>query len=246
MIGISMSDDACGAAPKILSGHQPDFLPWLGVFYKIRNSDVLKITDYAQYTKSWTNRVRIKNENGRPDWISIPISAADHQKPIREVKLATGADWKTRLLGKVQASYHRAARYAEVAEILETIRAYDGESLMDLNLRLLNLVLKRLDIATPVVMGSTLDVQPGKTMHIVDSCLKLGCSIYLAGQGADYLEESLFAERGIRLRRSRFAHPVYPQAGGEFVPGLSVLDAVAHLGWAGTSRLLVCEKEIYE
>ena len=241
-----MSDDAPGGAPKILSGHQPDFLPWLGVFYKIRNSDILKITDYAQYTKSWTNRVRIRAENGKPEWITVPIAAADHQKPLREVKIAAGVDWKTRLLGKLHASYHRAARYAEAGEVLETIRDYAGESLMDLNMRLLNLALKRLDIATPVVMGSSLDVQPGKTLHIVDSCRKLGCSIYLAGQGAEYLEESLFAEQGVRLRRSRFVHPVYAQRGAGFVPGLSVLDAVAHLGWAETSRLLVCEKEIYE
>ena len=246
MIGTSMSDDAFGGAPKILSGHQPDFMPWLGVFYKIRNSDVLRISDYVQYTNSWTNRVKIKGDSGKAEWITIPIAATDHRLPICEVKIASGVDWKPRLLGKVHASYRRSPHYGELAEVLETIRAYEGVLVQELNLRLLRLTLKNLNVETRVVPGSELGLDSGKTMHIIDSCRKLQCSIYLAGQGAEYLDESLFAEHGLQLRRSRFVHPVYSQAGPEFVPGLSVLDAVANLGWARTSDLIACEKQIYE
>ena len=241
-----MSNESAASGARILSGHQPDFMPWLGVFYKIRNSDVLRISDHVQYTNSWTNRVKIKGESGKAEWITIPIAATDHRLPICEVKIASGVDWKPRLLGKIHASYRRAPHYGELAEVLETIRAYEGGRLQALNMQLLRLTLKNLNVETRVVLGSELGLDPGKTMHIVDSCRKLGCSIYLAGQGAEYLDESLFAEHGLQLRRSRFVHPVYPQPGLEFVPGLSVLDAIANLGWARTSDLIAGEKQIYE
>ena len=46
---------------KVISIHQPNFLPWLGYFYKIYKSDVFVILDNVQFAKnSIANRNRIK------------------------------------------------------------------------------------------------------------------------------------------------------------------------------------------
>ena len=47
------------------SCHQPNFLPWIGYFHKIANSDVFIILDEVQYSKnSVANRNKIKGNQG--------------------------------------------------------------------------------------------------------------------------------------------------------------------------------------
>ena len=71
-------------------------------------------------------------------------------------------------------------------------------------------------------------------------CRAVGADVYLAGDGADdYEDPAIYAERGVELRRLGFDHPKYAQGrGSTFVPGLSILDALLHLGRADTARLL--------
>ena len=56
-----------------VSIHQPDFIPWLGFFDKIRLSDLFIIGDNVQFRKKgWTNRNQIKTANGA-SWLTIPV-----------------------------------------------------------------------------------------------------------------------------------------------------------------------------
>ena len=49
----------------ILTGHQPTYLPWLGLFNKISNSDYFILFDTVQYLpKEWMNRNKLKSPNG--------------------------------------------------------------------------------------------------------------------------------------------------------------------------------------
>jgi hypothetical protein len=223
---------------RVLCGHQPNFLPWLGLFYKVKQADVLRVADHVRFSRSWTNRTRIKDRAGRPTWVTVPINAADASRPIAEVRVAGDQAWRDRALGRIQDAYRHAACFRELDDVRASIERFDGELLVDLNMRLLALCLDGLGIETPVVMGTSLELQPGKSMHIIDSCRRLACDTYLAGQGAAYLDEALFVEHGITLRRSDFVHPVYEQAEGSFMPGLSVIDAVANIGWDRTASLL--------
>ena len=57
----------------IVSIHQPNFIPWLGYFYKIYKSDVFVILDNVQFTKNgFTNRNRIKTPQGE-NWLTLPV-----------------------------------------------------------------------------------------------------------------------------------------------------------------------------
>jgi hypothetical protein len=223
---------------KILSGHQPDFLPWLGVFYKAKKSLLFKITDYVQYTKSWTNRVKIKSTEGIAIWLTVPVNSEDKTKPIRDVRIGITKPWKDSCLGKIRHCYFHAPFYHDLKQIETCIKIYNGDNLMELNMQLLKIILNRMNINCELVIGSHLDLAKGKTDHIVDSCNKLQCRTYLAGQGADYLEQDMFDKSGITLIRSDFNHPEYDQINGPFIAGLSVIDAIANIGWERTSLLL--------
>ena len=57
---------------------------------------------------------------------------------------------------------------------------------------------------------------------------ELGGDVYLSGpSGRNYLDESVFAERGIALDYHSFTPTPYPQPHGDFAGGLSMLDHLA-------------------
>lgn len=62
----------------------------------------------------------------------------------------------------------------------------------------------------------------------------------MSGDGSSgYQDDAAFIEAGIDLVYQRFEHPVYAQRGlTQFVPGLSVLDAIFNCGFAGAAQLL--------
>ena len=66
---------------------------------------------------------------------------------------------------------------------------------------------------------------------------------YLSGMGKGSLRyiqgnERVFEENEIKLTFQKFAHPKYPQLHGEFVPNLSILDAIFNIGPEDTLKKL--------
>jgi hypothetical protein len=70
----------------IVGIHQPNFIPWLGYFYKILKSDIFIILDDVQYTKnSFINRNKIKTPNNS-QWLTLPVKKQFGQL-INEVEI---------------------------------------------------------------------------------------------------------------------------------------------------------------
>ena len=99
-----------------------------------------------------------------------------------------------------------------------------------------------LDLRGPILLGIIGPNGAGKTTFfnalsgvvIPDAGELLVGGIDLMGKPAH-----VFARAGIALLYQDYSHPVYPQQGaGEFVPGLSVIDALMNCGIEGTGKLL--------
>ena len=62
---------------------------------------------------------------------------------------------------------------------------------------------------------------------------------YLSGRGgAKYQDPGKFSAAGIPLVYTDFVHPIYDQGRADFVSGLSIFDALFHLGWERTAALV--------
>ena len=221
--------------------HQPNYLPWLGYFAKIAGADAFVFLDDVQFSKnSYTNRVKIL-ARGDGRWLTVPVSIHIGQ-PINVVRPAT-ADWVTRHLDALSGFYRRARAFREVWPRLESI--FGGLPATDISRH-----------QSPFGRGLGRRTQSRVPLRCLFGHIDVGArtgddrlvaltaaidpkGIYLSGRGGkEYQSERKFDDAGLNLRYTDVEHPVYDQGDGPFVAGLSVVDTIFHLGWAGTSDLI--------
>jgi len=217
--------------------HQPNYLPWLGFFYKASQADVLVLLDDAQFPKhSYTNRVRIGAPSG-PRWLTVPVTVKLGMKICQAT--AAQPDWRKRHFDTLRQVYRKAAHYAQCIEFLEEVLLHnDEQDLASINQTLIARLFELLSISTRIMVASALvgtehagDERLIRLVHAVDST-----GHYLSGKGGqNYQDESKFIQFGLGFEYVKFEHPDYLRGSEAPVVGLSIVDALFHVGIAQTS-----------
>lgn len=211
----------------IVSAHQPNYLPYLGFFDKMIQSDVFVIQDSFQFERhDFQNRNRIKTNNG-VQWLTVPVEHCGRDTCMNEVSIAKlpGQLWAKKHWNALKYNYMKAPHWEEYSEVFEQAYQQNWTKLIDLNMHLIKILMKLLKIETPLVMSSSLRASGQKTERLLAQCKEIGASIYLSGIGGrSYLDVQHMEEEGMKVIFQDFQHPVYPQLQGEFVPNLSVVD----------------------
>ncbi len=227
----------------ILTGHQPNYLPYLGFFEKIASADAFLIVDTVQFVKrgpfGWMHRNRIRTANGW-QWLSLPVKTHGkfHQR-ICDAGLDEHLPWRRKHLRSISMAYARSSHFAHHSDFFEEIYAREWDRLSPLCEELIRYLIASFGIQTEIHKLSDMNV-PGKGAEmIVNFCRELGADSYLSGMhGRDYLDPAVFAEAGIRLIFQEYQHPVYRQCqGGDFIPGLSAIDLLFNAGPGSLSIL---------
>ncbi len=211
----------------IVAGHQPNYLPWLGFFEKMRLCDVFIVEDAVQYEhQGFTNRNKIKTPYGAK-WLTVPIEHCGRPLMIKEVQIANEAepDWAKRHWLGLLHNYGKAPFWSEYCELFEDIYNREWTRLFDLNMRLIKEIMGILNIKTELVFSSSLNISKKKSESVLSKCKAVGADILLSGSGGkNYLNLKRFEEEGIRVVFQDFNYPKYTQLHGEFLPNLSVVD----------------------
>jgi hypothetical protein len=217
----------------IVAGHQPNYLPWLGFFDKMRASDLFIIEDSVRLeTEGFTNRNKIKSSQG-PLWLTVPISHLGQQIPIKDAEIAnkTKPKWLKQHFLSTKYSYCKAPYWPDYQDFFEQSYDLEWNKLSDLSLHFILRIKEYLKIKTPLVMASNLKASGTKSDLILAQCKEVGATTYLSGIGAkDYLEVEKFERQGINVVFQDFRHPVYKQLYGEFIPCLSAVDYLFNTG----------------
>ena len=222
--------------------HQPNYLPWLGYFHKIKAADIFVFLDTVDYQSgnafSVTNRARIKGGNGVV-LLTVPVSGKTASRRVQDVCVDSSTAWARKHLRSIELSYRRAPYFSQFFGVLGAVLSSPPASLAELNIRLIVELSRYLNFRTPVVWASALGVGAvDRNQRLIEVCQKVGATTYLSGQGGrKYNDEAHFLQHGISLGYTRFIHPEYPQLHGEFVAGLSVIDAIFNCG-PGAAKLL--------
>lgn len=219
----------------IVSIHQPNYLPWLGFFDKIKRSNSFVIFDNVQYPRSkghFGNRNKIKIHNGSK-WLTVPVEGKSEMKNFNQISYKD-SDWKKEHLRLIEQFYNKSKYYKMYIEDFKDEFMKDYDNLSDFNTNLIKFFLYELDIETTVYKSSKLvkdDISGAE--RIMTILKKLKATKYITGSGPGskrYINEDDFKKEGIELEWQDYKHKEYKQLNGEFIPYMSVLDLLFNKG----------------
>ncbi len=215
-----------------VSIHQPNYIPWIGYFDKIRKSDIFVILDNVQFEKNgFTNRNKIKTGQN-PVWLTIPIDLSNHlTNTIKDVRVANIKNWKRKNLNTLKMNYSRTQFFDEVFELYESSLNKEFKYLIELNIELITKINDYLNIQTTIRFASEIENDLSSSELILEICKKLNTTTYLSGTGSiKYLDSDIFIENKINIVQNQVLINSYPQLWGDFVPNLSILDLLFNCG----------------
>lgn len=219
----------------ILSSHQPNFLPYMGFFYKAYKSDAMALSVDVAFSKqgrhNW-NLVRTKSGSRR---ITLPVHA-HHDTKVGEAKYVDLGYNLDKLIKGIAQDYKTAPYFDCGMELCDEMRiaADISEGYMaSFNAHIIKHICKRFGMNTYFFSTMPLDLQGHKDERIWDLCQKTGADVYLSGEGARaYHIPEGFNERKIELRYSQYEPVCYQQVHGDFIENLSVIDYIFNRGFA--------------
>lgn len=173
----------------IVTIHQPDHLPYLGVLDKINKADIYVLLDDVDFKKhNFQNRNKISTKYG-PKWLTIPVKHT--RKHINKQEVV--AHWKQHYRNKVVEAYRKHPYFEQGITLIDEMLAQDSNLLIDYNMCYLKRILALLEIKTQIVASSALNVTTKKSQKLYDICERLQATHYLAGSNASsYMDFSLF------------------------------------------------------
>lgn len=215
--------------------HQPNYLPYLGFFNKVKNCDIFVILDDVDFTKSgFFQRNKIRTSLNTPQskgwmWLSVPVE--EKHIPCNQIKIKNNIEWASYHWLQIQTNYSKSPFFSKYSLELKEIynRTYDRA--IDLNVDIINLLIKYFGLTSKIVFGSTLNCDSKGPKHLMEIVKGLGGDTYLSGaSGQNYLDLSLFENVGIKVIFQDFEHPVYKQRYSGFVPNMSAIDYLFNVG----------------
>ncbi len=222
---------------KIIAIHQPNYLPWLGYFYKIYQSDVFVFLDDAQFSnEGMHNYTYIKTVRGSFR-LKYPVKQSLGDK-INEVRAKDEQGWKEKHLQIIETNYQNTEYFDIVFNDYREIVQQEYPGIVDLNIAFIEFFSGKLGLGSEFVKASDLNINLSKTEKIVEICKALGGEIYYSGTGAKaYQKEEDFKSSGIELRYSVFKPFQYMQLWEGFQSNVTALDYFMNCGYDWESIL---------
>jgi len=179
---------------------QPYFLPYMGYFQMVHNSDLFVFYDDVRYIKGgWINRNKISN-NG---YITIPVKKFKKDDNINDVFV----DWESRSVNKlyknIRQTYSKKIKdNKNVFDIIENIFDVKPDKISDCSIMSVELFSDYLGLETKFKRSSEESYRKftDKSDNIIEICNKEKIYNYVNPVGGvDLYDKSYFKENNINL-----------------------------------------------
>jgi hypothetical protein len=216
---------------NIISIHQPNYIPWLGYFYKIFQSDIFVFLDDAQFSNEGMHNYHyIKTPQGSFR-LKIPIKGNFGMK-INLVASNDVLGWKEKHLKTLTANYKRSEYFEIIFSDFKSLLDNNYGNLALMNEAIVKFYCEKFSFKTDFIESSSLGIKTNNEEKIIDICKFLNGDVYYSGTGArKYQNEENFQNNGITLKYSEFKPFSYPQLWGKYQPNVTILDYLMNCGY---------------
>ena len=211
--------------------HQPDYIPWLGLFYKMYLSDVFIHLDDAQYSNEAAHNFNvIKTPQGE---LRLKFPVEQHLGDlINMVRPKYELKWREKHLKTMEMNYAKAKFFKEVFPELRDVFMVDYPNVAALNIAINEYIAGKFGIKPKFILSSSLNISSKREEKVIDLTLAVGGTRYISGTGARvYQKEEHFTSRGLELSYLDYKPIEYPQLWKTFLPCMSVLDYIFNCGY---------------
>ena len=223
---------------------QPTFLPWQGFFGLVYQTDsFIFLNDFQFSVQSFHQRNRLFVNKDQVDWYTAVVDKkASFRCPLNITKMNKNLPWREKLWKRLEQTYRKTPHFQTLIPFLKQWILTDHDSLADQNVMFIQYVCEAFGWKHKFLFSSDYASTLNRS-HRVFELLKIAeGTTYYAAQGAfDYMsQDGLFPVTGIEVVFQQFKQVPYSQNhSNEFVPYLSVLDALCNLGVESTSDLII-------
>jgi hypothetical protein len=218
---------------KVITAHQPNYLPWIGLFSKICQADCFILADtFALGKQSTFNRNKIRTNSGW-GYLTIPIGNKMIGTRIDNITVPADNSWKNIHWQTIYRSYKHTDYFNYYQDFFEELYQKDFPYLWQINQEIILYLMKCFDIHTEVIKASEMAIDPDlpTTDYIIGLVREAGGDVYLSGpSGKEYLSLDRFSRQGTELKFFKLEHPVYRQRFPGFEPNLSAIDLLFNEG----------------
>ena len=212
---------------------QPAYLPWLGFFDRLDACDLCILLDHVAMDRSsktkFANRNKIRTPQGW-SWLTIPLDLHG-SPPLNAIPLAQENTWQKKHLASINHAYSRTPWYPKYRDFFVEYYSRSKRWLHEATNESFDYIAQSLDIKTPVILSSQLDVKGSKSELIFNLCLEVKAKTYISGPfGRSYLDSTSFENQGIQLLFHDYKHPTYKQAFNGFEMFMSSIDLLFNHG----------------
>ncbi|MBB44387.1 MAG: hypothetical protein CMM44_11595 [Rhodospirillaceae bacterium] len=207
---------------------QPTYLPWIGYFKLIENSDIFIFLDCVQFDKrSWQQRNYIRNDDNKL-LLSVPVhTKGKFNQAIKNVKIDYSINWQNKHLNTLFHCYSKTRYFDDHYFDLKNILIQNTENISSLNIKLIKMICNKLKIKTKFIVSSYFSLDFNKDELLYNLCKEVNANLYLSPPGSKkYLSESNYFNKDIKLKYFEYKKYFYNQKGKNFIENLSVVDFI--------------------
>lgn len=224
---------------KVIGIHQPGYLPWLGFFKKMLNSDIFVYFDDVSFVKNnYYNRNLIRTNSG-PLQLTIPVRMETESK-INDVKIDTSQNWQIKHKKSILLNYSKTKYFKNYSNFIEELYGEKMEKIIDINIEIIEFLKKEFNIKAKTIFSSELNVTGTASERILEICKLLDGEKYITGTAwaKKFLNVEGFKKNDISVEFQEFVHPEYKQPGNNFISNMTAFDLLFNEGSINSSKIL--------
>lgn len=233
--------------------NQPYFLPYIGLFEKVKTADLFIINDLSKISRCAVSHRRVKVicdvRAMTTKYLTQLVYAKDENKRFKNIRMDKYFYYRAKeMVNSLQLTYGKAKYFKYLGpELFKFLLDENAKNLADYNIRLIRLLMNKLKIKTKIVIASQnklfddlennydrFKYRNYGTYATYSMVKKMKGDYYISGVSSyRFLDDNIFAKNGIKILQHTLDLKPYPQfyyKNNEFIKGLSVVDLIFNNG----------------